>query len=88
MAEPTSTCQGCGDTWPAANGPDATHCGNCPPWHCDRCNRTVDMTAKFNCDTCVMRFKDMPLADIKAIFAADGGFNIGGLGSETQKGSQ
>jgi hypothetical protein len=45
----------------------------------------VDMDTHFNCDTCVMRFKDMPLADIKAVFARDGGFNIGGLAGEAQE---
>jgi hypothetical protein len=69
MVEPLSSCEGCGKTWPQPDGPSTIHCGNCPPWHCDRCDRMVDMDAHFNCGTCVMRFKNMPLADIKAALA-------------------
>lgn len=77
-------CEGCGATKPAPDGTPtdlhpALRCSNCPPWHCERCERTVDMAAQLDCNTCVMRFEGMPLADIKAVFARDGSFNVGGL---------
>lgn len=67
-----SSCAGCGDTWPVAEGPSAIHCGDCPPWRCDRCNKMVDIEAEVNCRICVQRFDEMSMADIKAEFAQIG----------------
>lgn len=66
--KPDSACEGCGRTWPFENGPNATHCGDCPPWRCDRCDRMVDMAEHLQCD-CVCWFKDMAFADIKSALA-------------------
>jgi hypothetical protein len=66
-------CLGCGRTKPSTGTVDdllqADQCSDCPPWQCERCERIVDMDAKLNCGTCVMRFAGMPLADIKAALA-------------------
>lgn len=73
MTEMIIACLGCGRTRRPTGAVDdllqADKCSSCPPWQCERCERMVNMDAKFNCGTCVMRFKDMPLADIKAALA-------------------
>lgn len=63
-------CEGCGKTAPGPlDVPVASRCGDCPPWHCDRCDRMVDINTQFNCDSCVIRFAGRPLADIKGLLA-------------------
>lgn len=71
-------CTGCGVTKP---GPDGTptdlfpsaHCGDCPPWTCGDCGRPCSATALCSC---WISFDGMALADVKAVFAADGMFNV------------
>jgi hypothetical protein len=71
-------CVGCGATKPSPTG-DPTdfypseHCGECPPWQCADCGGTC--SAADLC-SCWIVLADLPLADVKAIFAADGMFNI------------
>lgn len=63
-------CEGCGKTRPEPlDVPVTLQCRDCPPWHCERCDRTVDMDEHLKCGTCIQWFKGMPLADIKAAFA-------------------
>ena len=71
-------CKGCGATKPA---PDETptdlfpsaHCGDCPPWICESCGQWCSATALC---PCWLSFDGMSVADIKAVFAADGMFNV------------
>lgn len=71
-------CTGCGATKP---GPDGTptdlfpsaRCGECPPWTCGTCGLQCSATALC---PCWISFDGMALADIKAVFAADGMFNV------------
>ena len=79
-------CKGCGATKPGPTG-DPTdmfpseHCGDCPPWRCDGCNQMCSMAAPCGC---WIRLDAMPLADVKALFAQDGTFNV----TPTSKGQQ
>ena len=79
-------CNGCGATKPEPTGDPsdlypAEHCARpeCPPWHCGDCDRTVTMADQMAC-SCVISLDGMAFADIKAVFARDGGFNLGGAG--------
>lgn len=78
------TCKNCRATKPAPTG-DPTdvypseHCGECPPWACETCGETCSATALCSC---WIRFDQMPFADVKAIFAADGMFNITPMGDQ------
>ncbi|NED75337.1 hypothetical protein G3I51_24040 [Streptomyces sp. SID9944] len=49
------------------------HCGDCPPWTCEDCGQTCSMQEPCQC---WIVLDGMSLADIKAVFAADGTFNI------------
>ena len=77
-------CKGCGATKP---GPDGTptdmfpseHCGDCPPWTCEDCGNPCSSAALCSC---WISLENMPLADMKALFAADGTFSLGGLGPQ------
>lgn len=79
---PILTCKGCGATKAGPTG-DPTdiypseHCGECPPRQCEDCGQ---MSSAASLCSCWLSFDGMTLADIKAVFAADGTFNIGGLG--------
>ncbi|MFF7476574.1 hypothetical protein [Streptomyces sp. NPDC008092] len=83
MSTPILACKGCGATKPE---PDTTptdlfpseHCGECPPWTCGDCGEQCSAAALCSC---WIRFNGMALADIKAVFAADGFFSLGGLGT-------
>lgn len=82
--EPLLTCLNCRATKPGPTGTPtdyfpSSHCGECPPWVCETCGST---TSAANLCACWIRLDTLPLADIKAIFAADGTFNLGGLGPE------
>ena len=48
-------------------------CGDCPPWTCEDCGQTCSAAALCGC---WVRLDGLPLADVKALFAADGTFNI------------
>lgn len=75
-------CKGCGRTKDGPTG-DPTdlfpsdHCGDCPPWRCGDCGEMDSIAAKCSC---WVSLEGMPLADIKALFAEDGTFSVGGLG--------
>ncbi len=74
-------CKGCGRTKPAPDGTPndihpSEHCGSCPPWACETCGETCSATALCSC---WLPLDGMAHADIKALFAADGTFNLGGL---------
>lgn len=49
------------------------HCDQCPPWICESCHELSSATEPCSCWTSL---DGLPLADIKAIFAADGGFDL------------
>jgi hypothetical protein len=77
---PILACKGCGATKTqlTADPTDvfpSEHCGECPPWICQTCGGMDSATEHCPCWT---DLTTMPLADQKAIFATDGGFNIGG----------
>jgi len=72
------TCQGCGDTKPEPDGTPtdfypSEHCDQCPPWRCGRCG---EMSSAADLCKCWIRIEDLAPADIKALFAEDGTFNI------------
>lgn len=78
---PILACRGCGRTKPEPTGDPShvspsSHCSDCPPWQCETCGQTCSMADPCSC---WISLDGMPLADIKALFAADGTFNIGGL---------
>lgn len=84
---PILTCRNCGRTMRELNDTPndlfpSEHCGDCPPWRCEACGERS--SAKSLCSCCIS-FDGMPLADIKALFAMDGTFNIGGLGTRRRE---
>jgi hypothetical protein len=64
-------CRNCSATRVQTGTPDdllvADHCGKCPPWRCDDCGQ-MDSHAK-PCP-CWVSVEGIPLADLKALFAA------------------
>lgn len=71
-------CKSCGSTKPEPDGSPtdfypSEHCGDCPPWQCGDCGETCSAAALCSCWTVLA---DLPFADVKAIFARDGMFNI------------
>jgi hypothetical protein len=78
VTDPILHCKGCGATKPRPTG-DPTdmfpseHCGECPRWRCEDCGE-VSSAAKL-C-SCWTMLADLPFADVKALFAADGMFNV------------
>ena len=71
-------CKGCAATKPAPDGTPtdlfpSAHCGDCPPWVCGDCGQTCSATTLC---PCWISFDGMALADIKAVFAADGMFDV------------
>lgn len=84
-ATPILTCLHCRATMPGPNGTPndlvpSEHCGQCPPWRCEKCG---EMSSAADLCSCWTRIEDMALADIKALFAADGTFNVGADGRLT-----
>lgn len=61
-------CLHCGYDAGDENPPSPQHCGNCPPWRCDSCGEMSSNSALCSCWTNVA---DIPLADLKALFADD-----------------
>jgi hypothetical protein len=61
-------CQGCGSQL-SDDLPFATRCGNCPPERCADCG---DMDSMESPCKCWISVSDMPLADLKGLFARDG----------------
>lgn len=64
-----SACRGCGTS--SAHG-DATpeHCPACPPTTCAECGG-VNVWGTDDLCTCWVSIEEMPLADVKALFADD-----------------
>jgi hypothetical protein len=80
---PILTCLNCGVTMRELNGTPndlfpSQNCGDCPPWRCEDCG---EMSSATDLCSCWISLEGMPLADIKALFAADGTFSVGGLGA-------
>jgi hypothetical protein len=78
MTTPILTCTNCGATKPAPDGTPtdlfpSAHCGQCPPWTCQTCGEKCSAAALCPCWTSL---DGMTTADIKAVFAADGTFNM------------
>lgn len=75
---PILRCKGCGATKAGLTG-DPTdlfpsdHCDQCPPWRCPDCGQMDSAAAKC---PCWIDLTVLPHADVKALFAADGTFNI------------
>lgn len=72
------TCTNCGASKPGPTGDPtdlfpSAHCGQCPPWACEDCGQACSATALCPCWTSL---DTMTTADIKAIFAGDGTFNV------------
>lgn len=63
-------CKGCGATKPA---PDGTPTDLFPSAHCGDCGQACSAIALCSC---WISFDGIALADIKALFAADGMFNV------------
>lgn len=77
-ATPILACKGCGATKDHLTGDPsdvfaAEHCGECPPWRCDGCG---EMDSAANHCSCWIDITTMAPADVKALFAADGTFNV------------
>jgi hypothetical protein len=75
---PILSCRGCGAvrTAPCGDPSDlfpSEHCGDCPPWTCEHCGETDSMAAHCGC---WIDLTKMALADVKALFAADGSFSV------------
>lgn len=75
---PILRCKGCGATKDRLTGDPSDvfaleHCGECPPWRCNGCGG-MDSAAK-HCG-CWIDITQMAHADVKALFAADGTFNV------------
>lgn len=67
-------CGGCGGRifWTNETPePTGDHCANCPPWTCQDCGQLDGSLPGGPRCSCWLSLEDMPLADIKAIFAAD-----------------
>jgi len=82
-------CKGCGHTKDHLTGDPSDvfpmeHCGECPPWRCEGCGE-MDSAAK-KC-SCWIDITTMSHADVKALFAADGTFNVGTDGALSIGGS-
>jgi hypothetical protein len=78
------SCRGCGRSKPEPTGtPDdlfpTEHCDECPPWTCETCGETC--SSKSLC-SCWLSLEGLTLPDLKAVFAADGTFSVGGLGPQ------
>ena len=76
------SCKGCGATKAGPTGTPSDifpseHCGDCPPWRCDDCG---EMDSAANPCSCWICLTAMAPADAKALFAADGTFNVGADG--------
>jgi hypothetical protein len=79
---PILRCKGCGAAKdnPTGDPTDLSpslHCGECPPWRCGDCGQ---MCSAADLCPCWVKVDSLPLADIKALFAADDRLAIGGLG--------
>jgi hypothetical protein len=78
MTQPILACAGCGATKPNPDGTPtdqapSLHCGECPPWICTDCGEACSAA---NLCSCWTLLNTLPMADIKAIFAADGTFDL------------
>lgn len=60
---------------PDGKGPDTeiSSCVDCLPKKCERCG---EMDSYRESCSCWISLEDMPMADIKALFARDGGFDL------------
>jgi len=65
-------CQGC-NIPVTPDGLAPTHCGFCPPWDCPDCGGKDSMATPCSC---WVPLEGKNIADLKAIFAADGTFSI------------
>ncbi|WP_416520104.1 hypothetical protein [Streptomyces achromogenes] len=78
MSKPILACTSCGATKPEPDGTPtdlfpSAHCGDCPPWTCTDCGEACSASSLCSCWT---RLDTLPLADIKAIIAGDGTFDV------------
>lgn len=82
---PILTCSGCGRTASELPGnpndiAPSEHCGECPPWTCEDCGEQSSAAALCSC---WIQLDQLAPADIKALFAEDGTFNVGTDGQLT-----
>lgn len=75
---PILACRKCRRTKTALDGGltdwiPSGHCGDCPPWRCEDCGETCSAKALCSCWT---DLTTMAHADVKALFARDGMFNV------------
>lgn len=77
-------CKGCGPCKFPVHPHDAYPCSGPleqPGEPCRWCGKLLPAEAEW-CPDCAIPFEGMSLADIKAVFAADGTFSVGGLGPQ------
>lgn len=79
LVTPILTCSGCGATSSGLTGTPtdiapAENCGDCPPWTCKTCGELSSAAALCSC---WIQLDQLAPADIKALFAGDGTFNVG-----------
>lgn len=77
-----SACTGCGTTVDDLEVPGPFMCSSCPPTTCEDCGGINHPATERMC-SCWVSLAEMPLADVKAIFAGDGTFNVDGDGRVT-----
>lgn len=70
-----SSCTGCG-RHDDADTPDSVQCHLCPPTVCEDCGGINHIATDRMC-SCWISLEGIPYADVKAIFAGDGTFNVG-----------
>lgn len=74
-----ATCLGCG-TPANPDYPVPSACEQCPPRLCESCGEMDSIAAPCRC---WIKIENMAPADVKALFAADGMFNVGAGGRLT-----
>lgn len=73
-----ASCKNCGRE--LDDVPEADYCSQCPPRRCEQCGEIYSMS---DLCKCWVSIEDMAPADIKALFAMDGTFNVEADGSLT-----
>jgi hypothetical protein len=70
----SKTCTACGAS-SDLEGPTPNACTSCPPSICVDCGGVNHLATDRSC-VCWVNIEDVSLADVKALFARDGTFNV------------